>query len=201
VTLALARNGSEKSVFHTSSVSIQASNRQTVYFDISDAKLDGDLGDVTLYLWVRNEGARSIAYDNADVIEENEQLLYVESITAHIKKGSGALAAFIIIIAVVLLLALAYFVFFSPRGNTKTPQRPPMQSPSGHPQMRNGAPVRPHPHGKGGRPIGQMPQRPVNPRPMNQGQFNPRQMNQRPPMAQNQKPPITGDNRWNQNMR
>ncbi len=190
VTLALAQNGKEKSIFHTSSVSIQASNRQTVYFDISDARLDGDLGDITLYLWVRNEGARSLIYDNGEADSEMEQLLYIESITAHIEKGNGALTAVIIIISVLVLLAIAYFVFFSPRGNTRPPQRQPMPH-GGGPHIKGGAQ-------NGGRPMPPGADRPPQRGP--RGQMPPRGYTQRP-MQTKMNPPMSGENRWNQNMR
>ncbi len=198
VTLALAQNGDEKSIFHTSSVSIQASNRQTVYFDISDAELDGELGDVTLYLWVRNEGARSQLYDNAEAIEEKEQLLYIESITAHIKKGSGAVVAVIIIIAVIALLALAYFVFFFPGGQKNQSGRVPASM--GNRPMGN---VRPG----GARPMPNGAQRPsVRPhgRPMQQ-QGSMQRKTQAGQRMQNPQQrtssPMSGENEWNQNMR
>lgn len=190
VTLALAQNGEKKSVFHTSSVSVQASNRQTVYFDISDAELDGDLGDITLYLWVRSEGARSPLYDNVEAIEEKEQLLYIESMTAHIKKGNGSLVAVMIIIAVLILLALAYFVLFAPKGNKRPPQRQgiPHGARSAMPRGAQG----------GRRPMPQSGQRPANARP--RGQMPPHPQVQRPPYSQMNQP-TSGENRWNQNMR
>ncbi len=190
VTLALAQNGKEKSIFHTSSVSIQASNRQTVYFDISDSKLDPNLGDITLYLWVRNEGARSSLYDGTEVPVEKEQLLYIESMTAHIKKGNGATIAIIIIIALLSLLALAYFVFFSRKGNTKPPQSPRMPM-GGRGPMTRGVQ-------NGRRPMPPSMQRPHRSSP--RGQMPPRGQMQRPPQSQ-MKTPMSGENRWNQNMR
>ncbi len=186
VTLALAQNGEKKSIFHTSSVSIQASNRQTVYFDISDAELDGELGDITLYLWVRNEGARSPLYEDSEATPEKEQFLYIESMTAHIKKSGGALAVIIIIIVVLILLALAFFLFISRRGQ-KTPPRGQMQG--RHMNMRQPRPIqRPR--------TGQMPRPPQRP-PVRPNPGNGRQM----PKGQRMQPPTSGENRWNQNMR
>lgn len=109
VTLGLVQNGETRSVFHTSSVSVQASNRQTVYFDMKDAELDSSLGDVTLYLWVRNEGTRSPIYSGG---EGEEQLLYIESITASVKKnGNPAVLIIIIVILLLILLAVLYILF------------------------------------------------------------------------------------------
>lgn len=109
VTLGLVQNGETRSVFHTSSVSVQASNRQTVYFDMRDAELDSSLGDVTLYLWVRNEGTRSPIYSGG---EGEEQLLYIESITASVKKnGNPAVLIIIIVILLLILLAVLYILF------------------------------------------------------------------------------------------
>ncbi len=189
VTLALAQNGKEKSVFHTSSVSIQASNLQKVYFDISDAELDGAYGDITLYLWVRNEGERSPVYSDIEAAYA-EQLLYIEGMTAHIKKKNGAFTAVIIIISILALSALAYFVFFYGKGRKISPQR--KRIPTG-----NRRPAPPARHSRR-EPLHPNMQRQMQVRP--RGQMPPRGQMSCPPRSQ-MKNPKSGENKWNQNMR
>ncbi|MBQ8207951.1 MAG: hypothetical protein IJZ89_04360 [Clostridia bacterium] len=160
LTLGLSQNGEKGSLFHTSTVSVQASNRQTVYFDISEAGLDKDLGDVTLYLWVRSEAERSPVYSGG---EAEEQLLYIESFKASVRKsGNGIIWTVIVVILLIIILAVLYLLFlYSPKPKN----------------TRYNAPVR------GGRPMqGQRPsgsQRPYPPQRTN-GRPNQRPMNRQP---------------------
>ena len=147
VTLALSQESEKGSVFHTSSAQIQASNPQTVYFDVRDAELDPDLGDVTLYVWVKNEGSRSLFY--SDGIADREQLLYIESISALCKKqGLGAFAVILIIIILVAVAGFVFFTFFGKggkggRGSSQTfgggrgPSSPKNRPPHGRSNVRS----------------------------------------------------------------
>ena len=133
VTLALAQESEKGSIFHTSTAQIQASNPQTVYFDVRNAELDPSLGDVTLYIWVKNEGSRSLYYSEG--IVDREQLLYIESISAFCKAGGMGVLGIVLII--ILLAAVAYFAFVSffgkggKGGRGRRPSHPKNRPPQG----------------------------------------------------------------------
>ncbi len=140
LTLALTQSGAEKSVFHASKVNIQSSNRQKVTFDISEARLRKELGDVTMYIWVESRIGRSPYYEGA---EAQDLLLYIENISATIKQeGKGAV--FIIIAVILALVVLFVFGFLFILSKRRLPERP-MPPQRGNmrnrePQIRQGRP-------------------------------------------------------------
>lgn len=175
VTLALVQSGREGSVLHTSSVSVLGANRQTVYFDISDAELRQELGDVSLYIWVRSESGRSPVYSGG---EADEQYLYIESITALASKGGGGFVKILIIILILAVVLVSLYMLFlrdRGKGSRRNIQRPrplgqrPLngRSPMGQQRPQANRPV------SGNRPMGtqRRPVYPQNPasgqRPMN----------------------------------
>lgn len=116
VTLALSQSGSDAKIFHTSSVTVQSSNRQTVYFDASDADLKKENGDVVLYLWVKSNLSRSPVYSSQDATSEGEISLYIEDINVTLKKsGIGVLWTIIIVIGILLILAFGAYLFIKYR--------------------------------------------------------------------------------------
>ncbi|MBR4295995.1 MAG: hypothetical protein IKT56_04050 [Clostridia bacterium] len=111
VTLALSQSGADAKVFHTSSVTVQSSNRQTVYFDVSDADLSNDNGDVVLYFWVKSNLSRSPVYSSQEGTAEGEVSLYIEDISVTLKKGGIGVVWIIIIIVILLILAFGAYLF------------------------------------------------------------------------------------------
>ena len=121
VTLALLQSNEKGSVFHTSSAVVQSSNRQKVYFDVSDAGIDKKFGDVTLYLWVESGVGRSPVYSGG---EAEELVLYVENISAFVKKSnSGVIWTIIIVVLAVLIVGVLLLLFFVTRGKPQKPNR------------------------------------------------------------------------------
>lgn len=148
VMLALVQSGENKSILHTSSAILQASNRQTVYFDIREAKINEKYGDVLLYIWVESTSGRSPVYSGE---EGSEQYILIENISVEIKKQTGA---FLWILIITLLLALIvgvlYFTYKRSTGAMRGPRC------GGRPQnIRKGSGVRKTPPYGAGRPYGQ----------------------------------------------
>ena len=121
VTLALVQSG-ERGVIHTSSAILQASNRQTVYFDIRDAKLDEKYGDVLLYMWVESSTGRSPLYSGE---EDDGQYLLIENISVEIRKQLGAFSiVLIIVIALALIVGVLYLMYRRSTGGPRRPRGP-----------------------------------------------------------------------------
>ena len=123
VTLCITQSGASESILFSSDVSVQAGNRQTVYFDLSALALDEKLGDVTLYFWTEANGTRSSFYsdtvnnnndndyddgDGSNSADIPRDALSIESISVtSLAKGKTVLPIIIFIIIVA-----AAFVFF-----------------------------------------------------------------------------------------
>lgn len=123
VTLCITQSGASESILFSSDVSVQAGNRQTVYFDLSALALDEKLGDVTLYFWTEANGTRSSFYsgtvnnnndndyddgDGSNSADMPRDALSIESISVtSLAKGKTVLPIIIFIIIVA-----AAFVFF-----------------------------------------------------------------------------------------
>ncbi len=136
VSLALLQNGKEKSVLHMSHATVQSSNRQKVYFDMRDAKISKDNGDITMFIWVESSAARSPYYSG----EEYEELeLYVESLSASIyKSNSKAIIISVVVSLAIIIVGILVFLFFKTRNQQKPPHRPVPQGVSA--ARRNGIP-------------------------------------------------------------
>ncbi len=167
LTLALAQSNGEESLFHTGDVKIQSGNRQTVYFDISDAGLREELGDVTMYLWVESNSERSPFYSGG---EAEENLLYIENISAAVKKSNrGIIWTVLIIILLATIVAILCFMFLRQKKvNMPTQSRPYMtRPPENRPAMGKYPPKgqgRNQRSIQGQYPLGQRPQKASDPR-------------------------------------
>ncbi len=118
--LALVQSSEKGSSIHVSRAAIQTGNRQRVYFDIRDAKLDKELGDVTLYLWVESSNGRSSIYNN-DIDGEEALSLFIEGFTLYTYKSSlGVVLTVIGIIVAAAIIAAAAYLFFIRRSQPPT---------------------------------------------------------------------------------
>ncbi|MGN1047273.1 MAG: DUF5722 domain-containing protein [Eubacteriales bacterium] len=107
VTLALSQSSDKGSSLFTSSATVQSGNRQTVYFDISDASVSEKLGDVKLYIWAESNTGMSSYYIEGGTDETNVCTLMIESLSLTVKKTS---LAFLWVILVLLLATAAVFI-------------------------------------------------------------------------------------------
>ena len=189
LTLAIAQSNGEESLFHTGDVKIQSGNRQTVYFDISDAGLRQELGNVTMYLWVESNSDRSPFYSGG---EAEESFLYIENISAAVKKSNrGIIWTVLIIILLATIVAILCSMFIRqkkvnmPAQSRPYMSRPPQSRPAmgkylPKGQSRNQRPI------QGQYPLGQRPQNASNPR--DRGHHMPSDAARRHPQSRPQPP-------------
>lgn len=110
VTIGITQSGETESILFTSDVSVQAGNRQTIYFDLSALELNEKLGDATLYFWTEANGTRSSFYSDAGETDADipHDALSIESISiTSLAKGKTVLP--IIIFVIIAVMALAFF--------------------------------------------------------------------------------------------
>ncbi|MEE0969542.1 MAG: DUF5722 domain-containing protein [Clostridia bacterium] len=113
IELALVQSNANGSSIHVSKATVQSSNRQRVYFDISEAEIDEKFGDITLYMWVENGTGTSLYYEGDK--DAKELTLYIESITAHIGKSNKGIVITVIIITAVLIIGALVTLYLKGR--------------------------------------------------------------------------------------
>ena len=139
VNLALSQSSSEGSSFFMSGANVQAGNRQTVYFDVSDAEISGKLGDVRLSLWVESPIGISSYYMGSDASESEVCTLLIESISLAVHKVS---LVWLWIVLIIILAVAAYFgcVYFT---NLKMEREAARRRLQRRPMQRSGQAQRP----------------------------------------------------------
>lgn len=115
VTLALTQSGSDESTLFTAEASVQAGNRQTVYFDLSSFSPKEALGDVTAYFWIDAEGGRSSFYSDEESEVDTElqkDVLFIESVSiTSLSKGKSFLPMLIFILIAILAVFFLYYKY------------------------------------------------------------------------------------------
>lgn len=156
ITLALSQSNDKGSSFFSSVATVQASNWQTVYFNLDSIKLDKDFGPVKMNLWLEADGI-PIRLDGNEPLGNGGEAaeistgyeLDIKSISVASKKKGISVIAIILVIIILVVLGFVAYKFFG--GNRPNKQR---AGRGGYPRPQNrpvGAP--PRMAGAGGRPM------------------------------------------------
>lgn len=156
LVLTLSQKTGDEAVFYSSTATIQEGNPQTVYFDISEADFDKDMGEVTMAILLV---ADSLPYPITD--EEGYSTGFsLEISEASVLVSEASYVWLVILISLLLLLAIGAFIYFFILGRNNqnaqkrnsrphpTSRQGNMRGPRGAMQGRGASGGRPHQGGK-----------------------------------------------------